>query len=118
MDRLERAKRNVVIANRILAANRVLDAYGHVSVRHPLDPDKYLLARSLSPGIVDVDDSQMMRIGDIGICSCGHISIAVSGSGITEGSNGMGVHRVGDVGITNGPGTYVAVTGSGITDSE
>ncbi len=56
MERLERAKRDVVIANRILAANRVLDAYGHVSMRHPDDPNKYLLARSLSPGIVDIED--------------------------------------------------------------
>lgn len=56
MDRMERARRDVVIANRILAQQRVLDAYGHVSIRHPLDPDKYLLARSLSPGIVDIGD--------------------------------------------------------------
>lgn len=69
-------------------------------------------------GVVDVDGRQMMRIGDIGICSCGHISIAVSGASITEGSNGMMAHRVGDVGITSGPGTYVAVTGSDITNSD
>jgi HCOMODA/2-hydroxy-3-carboxy-muconic semialdehyde decarboxylase len=56
MDPVERARRDVVIANRILAQQRVLDAYGHVSIRHPLDPQKYLLARSLSPGIVEVDD--------------------------------------------------------------
>lgn len=56
MDPVERARRDVVIANRILAQQRVLDAYGHVSIRHPLDPNKYLLARSLSPGIVDIDD--------------------------------------------------------------
>jgi HCOMODA/2-hydroxy-3-carboxy-muconic semialdehyde decarboxylase len=56
MDRLERARRDVVIANRILAQQKVLDAYGHVSIRHPDDPNKYLLARSCSPGIVDVDD--------------------------------------------------------------
>ena len=56
MDPIERARRDVVIANRILAQQRVLDAYGHVSVRHPLDPNKYLLARSCSPGIVGVED--------------------------------------------------------------
>ena len=56
MNPIERARRDVVIANRILAQQRVLDAYGHVSVRHPLDPNKYLLARSCSPGIVGVDD--------------------------------------------------------------
>ncbi|MFZ9501018.1 MAG: class II aldolase/adducin family protein [Beijerinckiaceae bacterium] len=56
MDPVERARRDVVIANRILAEQKVLDAYGHVSLRHPLDPTKYLLAVSMSPGIVDVDD--------------------------------------------------------------
>ena len=56
MDALQRAKRDVVIANRILALNNVLDAYGHVSLRHPHDPQKYLLSVSMSPGIVTVDD--------------------------------------------------------------
>ena len=96
---------------------RVGDVGVGVCFGHPV-PTPFVTIFVSGDGIVDVDDSQMMRIGDIGICSCGHISIAVSGSGITEGSNGMEVHRVGDVGITNGPGTYVAVTGSGITDSE
>ena len=56
MDALTRVKRDVVIANRILARNDVLDAYGHVSIRHPHDPNKYLLARSLSPAIVEEED--------------------------------------------------------------
>lgn len=56
MSSVERAIRDVVIANRILALNKVLDAYGHVSIRHPERPDRYFLSRSLSPGIVDVDD--------------------------------------------------------------
>ena len=49
MDKLDRAKRDLVIANRILAMENVVDAYGHISIRHPLDPGRYLLARSLSP---------------------------------------------------------------------
>jgi HCOMODA/2-hydroxy-3-carboxy-muconic semialdehyde decarboxylase len=35
-----------VIANRILAREEVVDAYGHVSVRHPDDPGRFLIARS------------------------------------------------------------------------
>jgi ribulose-5-phosphate 4-epimerase/fuculose-1-phosphate aldolase len=31
-------------------------AYGHVSVRHPRDPRRYLLARSLSPEMVQQAD--------------------------------------------------------------
>jgi HCOMODA/2-hydroxy-3-carboxy-muconic semialdehyde decarboxylase len=56
MSLLERARKDVVIANRILAQQKVLDAYGHVSVRHPDDPEKYLLARSCSPGMVETGD--------------------------------------------------------------
>ena len=56
MDIVKTAIRDVVIANRILAYEHVLDAYGHVSMRHPLDPKRYLLARSLSPGIVTEAD--------------------------------------------------------------
>ena len=40
---------DLVAANRILASLNVLDGFGHVSVRHPDDPDRYLLSRSLAP---------------------------------------------------------------------
>ena len=56
MDELEASIRDLVIANRILAMENVVDAYGHVSIRHPLKPDHYLLSRSLSPGYVTKDD--------------------------------------------------------------
>ena len=46
----------LAIANRILANEGVLDAFGHVSVRHPADPSRYLLARSRSPLLVEPDD--------------------------------------------------------------
>jgi len=56
MTDLERAAADVVIANRILAHENVVDAYGHVSVRHPGDPKRFLLARSLSPELVERGD--------------------------------------------------------------
>ena len=56
MDALELAIRDLVVANRILAHEGVVDAYGHVSVRHPTKPDRYLLSRSLSPEHVTKDD--------------------------------------------------------------
>ena len=56
MDAIERTIRDVVIANRILALNNVLDAYGHVSMRHPERPDHYFLAHSVSPAVVEVED--------------------------------------------------------------
>lgn len=56
MDAVERAKRDLVVANRILAHQRVLDAYGHVSIRHPLDPSRHFLACSTGPAIVESGD--------------------------------------------------------------
>ena len=41
------------MASRILANEGVPDAYGHVSVRHPTDPNRYLMARSLAPALID-----------------------------------------------------------------
>jgi HCOMODA/2-hydroxy-3-carboxy-muconic semialdehyde decarboxylase len=48
--------RDLVIANRILANENIVDAYGHVSIRHPDKPDRFYLARSLAPELVDQDD--------------------------------------------------------------
>ncbi len=43
-------------AKRVLARHGVLDAYGHVSVRHPGDPGRFLLARSRAPELVTAAD--------------------------------------------------------------
>ena len=45
--------RDLVVANRILACENVVDAYGHVSVRHPGDPRRFLLATSIAPEMVE-----------------------------------------------------------------
>jgi HCOMODA/2-hydroxy-3-carboxy-muconic semialdehyde decarboxylase len=47
---------DLVIANRILANENVVDAYGHVSIRHPEDPARFYLARSLAPELVEPED--------------------------------------------------------------
>ena len=48
--------RDVAIANRILFQQGVLDAFGHVSVRHDKRPDRFLLARNMAPGLVTEAD--------------------------------------------------------------
>ena len=48
--------RDLVIANRILAHEDVVDAYGHISVRHPERPDRFFLSGSRSPELVTPDD--------------------------------------------------------------
>jgi HCOMODA/2-hydroxy-3-carboxy-muconic semialdehyde decarboxylase len=47
---------DLVIANRILANENVVDAYGHVSLRHPEDPKRFFLARSLAPELIEAGD--------------------------------------------------------------
>jgi ribulose-5-phosphate 4-epimerase/fuculose-1-phosphate aldolase len=47
---------DLIIANRILSDRGILDAFGHVSVRHPENPTRYLMARAIAPGTVTADD--------------------------------------------------------------
>ncbi|MGZ5870547.1 MAG: class II aldolase/adducin family protein [Bradyrhizobium sp.] len=50
------AIRELVDANHILFDQGVVDGFGHVSVRHPVEPDRFLLARSMAPGLVTEKD--------------------------------------------------------------
>ena len=43
---------DLAAASRILAAQGVVDGFGHVSMRHPAAPDRYLMARSIAPALV------------------------------------------------------------------
>ena len=47
---------DLVAANHILVDEGVLDAFGHVSVRHDQAPDRFLLARNMAPGQVRRED--------------------------------------------------------------
>ena len=55
-DRLAEIRYEVALASRMLANEGVLDAFGHVSVRHPEDPGRYLLPRSRSPQLIEPAD--------------------------------------------------------------
>ncbi|MGO1560430.1 Ribulose-5-phosphate 4-epimerase and related epimerases and aldolases [Actinomycetales bacterium JB111] len=50
----------LVAANHILVAHRVLDAFGHVSAR--VDEDSFLISRNLAPGSVTADDLQLHHL--------------------------------------------------------
>jgi len=56
MSAVEDLLRELVIANRILGREGVVDAYGHISVRSPDDPNRYFISRSRSPELVERDD--------------------------------------------------------------
>ena len=56
------ALRDLVAANRILAHEGVLDAFGHVSMRHPERADQYVIARSVGPELVTEADLQLFAL--------------------------------------------------------
>lgn len=54
--------RDLVIANRILAHEGVVDGFGHVSVRHPDRADRFFISRSRSPELVSIVDIMEMGL--------------------------------------------------------
>ena len=47
---------DLVFANRILFDQGVVDGFGHISARHDKDPNRFLLSRSMAPGLVTPAD--------------------------------------------------------------
>ncbi len=62
---------DLVAANRILAAQGVVDAFGHISARHPQKPDRFLLSRAKSPELVDADDIMEFSLEGLAVDSQG-----------------------------------------------
>ena len=67
MDKLTKTMREVVIANRILARENVVDAYGHISIRHPDNPERYLMSCSRSPELVTLGDVMEFTLDGVAI---------------------------------------------------
>jgi HCOMODA/2-hydroxy-3-carboxy-muconic semialdehyde decarboxylase len=47
---------DIAAGSRTLAELGVLDGFGHVSARHPANPQHFLMARSLAPALVTPTD--------------------------------------------------------------
>jgi HCOMODA/2-hydroxy-3-carboxy-muconic semialdehyde decarboxylase len=47
---------DLAAASRVLVDQGVFDAAGHVSIRHPGNPQRFLMSRSLAPALVGADD--------------------------------------------------------------
>jgi HCOMODA/2-hydroxy-3-carboxy-muconic semialdehyde decarboxylase len=64
----EAARRDLVLANRIMAAEEVgvLDSFGHVSVRSPSDPTRYFVAPGVAAGLVTAGDIVARSLTDPG----------------------------------------------------
>ena len=56
MAKLDDLLEELVTGNRILAREGVVDSFGHISVRHPDNPQHYLLSRSRAPDCIEKDD--------------------------------------------------------------
>jgi ribulose-5-phosphate 4-epimerase/fuculose-1-phosphate aldolase len=51
-----RVVEDLVAASRVLADLGVVDGFGHVSVRHDKDANRYLMSRSMAPALVKAED--------------------------------------------------------------
>ena len=56
MSKLDKLIEELVTANRILAREGIVDGFGHVSVRHPDNPQRFLLSRARAPDCIEADD--------------------------------------------------------------
>jgi HCOMODA/2-hydroxy-3-carboxy-muconic semialdehyde decarboxylase len=66
---------DLVAANRVLAMEGIVDAYGHVSVRHPRDPNRYLMSRSQAPMYVTADDIMEYDLDSTPVDPRGRVSV-------------------------------------------
>jgi ribulose-5-phosphate 4-epimerase/fuculose-1-phosphate aldolase len=62
MSDLESQLDDLVAANRILAHEGVVDAFGHVSLRHPVERDRFFLSCSRAPELVTRDDLMLFDL--------------------------------------------------------
>ena len=56
MTKLDRLKEELVTANRVLAREGIVDSFGHISVRHPDNPQRFLLSRARAPDCIEETD--------------------------------------------------------------
>jgi len=61
-NKLDQAREQLARANRMIANEGVLDAFGHVTMRHPTDPGRYLMSRSRGPELVQPEDNHQFTL--------------------------------------------------------
>lgn len=93
------------------AVCRVGDQGEGICRAHP-SPRKFTTTFVTGAETLNGDGVAVCVIGTVGKTSCGHTTIATTGSTTVVGPDGKAVHRVGDTGIVVEGGSYVATTGS------
>ncbi|HEX8968356.1 MAG TPA: class II aldolase/adducin family protein, partial [Chloroflexota bacterium] len=53
---IDAVRRDLVIANHVLAREGIVDAFGHVSARDPRDPNRFIMAWARAPELVEPAD--------------------------------------------------------------
>lgn len=62
---MEQVLQDLPIASRILALKGVVDAFGHVSARHPDTPSLFIMSRNVAPADVrSKEDLVIYRVED------------------------------------------------------
>jgi ribulose-5-phosphate 4-epimerase/fuculose-1-phosphate aldolase len=67
MNELTPVLEDLITANRILAHEKVLDSFGHVSIRHPQKPDRFFLSRARAPQMVQVEDIMEFTLDGVSV---------------------------------------------------
>jgi HCOMODA/2-hydroxy-3-carboxy-muconic semialdehyde decarboxylase len=62
MELQQRAIAKLVLANRILAHYGILDSFGHISVRSPIDSRVFLLSSNKAPASIEADDIMTLNL--------------------------------------------------------
>lgn len=76
MSQLKDALDELVTANRILAREGVVDAFGHVSIRHPELSERYILSRARAPECIEVEDLMQFALDGTAIEPAGRKAYA------------------------------------------
>jgi HCOMODA/2-hydroxy-3-carboxy-muconic semialdehyde decarboxylase len=72
MSKLDFILEEIVTANRILANEGIVDSFGHVSARHPDNPQHFLLSRARAPERIERDDIVEYQFDGTAIDARGH----------------------------------------------
>jgi HCOMODA/2-hydroxy-3-carboxy-muconic semialdehyde decarboxylase len=70
-DALQASLEELVTANRILAREGVVDAFGHVSIRHPGRSDRFLMSRARAPECIEAGDLMEFTLEGVPIDAAG-----------------------------------------------
>ena len=62
MSKIDDVKMDLMVASRILASEGVCDAFGHVSARHPDDPEVFIMSRASAPDLVETNDMMLFAL--------------------------------------------------------